>query len=333
MKYFIGLVMLISMRSAACDICGCFMGITPYDNQSTVGFLHRYRVFNGYRSYEQKSKLFPTGAYKVMHTGHDSIVPTVARVYSSKDYESYKVYELRAKYFIHHRIELNAIIPFNNNKSKEDSIVYEHTGLGDPTFFAGYHLIKKVDYETFLHRLIVGGGIKIPSGNYYAKNDKNVRLPFLMQPGTGSLDYFFYSNYVFGYRKFGFSLNSMYKVNGSNYYHERIGNSISNYLNIFIKVKAGDFIFIPSAQLYYEYTKGLYVNHSLQKGTQMNCLLAGPGLDVFYKNVSLSASVQFRAYEETATNNLSSSGRIVVGLTYNFNQKKYLFGKKLHEEE
>lgn len=320
--------MALSLKCAACDICGCFMGITPYDNQSTIGFFHRYRAFNGYRDYEQKSRLFPSGAYKVMHGGHDSLSQTSQRIYSSKDYESYKVYELRAKCFIHTRIEINAIIPINSNKSKEDAVVNKHTGLGDPTFFAGYHLIKKVDYETYLHRLITGVGIKLPSGNYYAKDKSDVRLPLLMQPGTGSVDYFLYTNYIFGYRKFGFSFNTVYKINGKNYYHERIGNSSSNYLNVFFKFAKNDFVLVPSVQMYYEYTKGLYINSDLQDGTQMNCLLAGPGFDLFYKNISFTSGVQFRAHEKTSGENLKSAGRLILGLTYNFNQKKYLLAKK-----
>ncbi len=319
----------LSLNTFACDICGCFMGITPYDNQSQLSFYHRYRVFNGYRTYDQKGTFFPVGAYKVMHGSHDSITPTgFTRVYSSKDFESYKVYELRAKYFIHHRIELNAIIPINSNKSKEDSLTRQYTGLGDPTFFAGYHLIKKVDYEKFQHRLIVGSGIKLPSGNYYAKDENKNRLPFLMQAGTGSVDGFFYANYLYGYRKFGFSINSVYKINGENYYKERIANSTSNYLNVFFKFKVNDFIIIPSVQSYYEYTKGHFINKDLQKGTSMNCLLTGPGLDLYYKTFSLSTTFQFKAYEKIEGNNLNSKGRFVVGLTYNFNQKKYLFKKK-----
>jgi hypothetical protein len=304
------------------------MGITPYDNQSAIGFVHRYRIFNGYRMYDQKSNFFPSGAYREMHGGAPVSPVVQTKKYSSKDYESYKAYELRAKYFIHKRIELNAIIPVNTNKSKEDTVVLSHTGLGDPTFFAGYHLIKKVDYEKFLHRLIVGGGVKIPSGNYYAKDEDGERLPLLMQPGTGSVDVFSYANYVFGYKKFGFSLNCMYKINGRNYYKEQIGNSTSNYLNIFYKAKTGNFILIPSAQFYYEYCKGLYINRSIQQATGMNCLLAGPGFDLFYKNISLNMAMQFRAYEKVADNDLKNAGRIIVGLTYNFNQKKYLLGRK-----
>jgi hypothetical protein len=87
-------------------------------------------------AYDQKGTFFPAGAYKVMHGSHDSILPTgFTRVYSSKDFESYKVYELRAKYFIHHRIELNAIIPINSNKSKEDSMYKPIHWFGRPNVF------------------------------------------------------------------------------------------------------------------------------------------------------------------------------------------------------
>lgn len=330
--YFMRILFILtclSLNTFACDICGCFMGITPYDNQSQVSLYHRYRVFNGYRSHEQKGVFFPAGAYKVMHGGNDSLLPVgYTKKYSTNDFESYKVFELRAKYFIHNRIELNAIIPLNSNKSKEDSIYKEHVGLGDPTFFVGYHLIKRVNYEKFQNRLIVGSGVKLPSGNYYAKDENNTRLPFLMQPGTGSVDGFFYLNYLFGYRKFGFSINSVYKVNGQNFYKERVANSTSNYLNLFFKFKVNDFIFIPAIQSYYENTKGLYINSQLQKGTAMNCLLTGPGLDLYYKNISFSTAFQFKAYEKLDGDNLNSKGRLVIGLTYNFNQRKYLLRKR-----
>jgi len=319
----------LSVNTFACDICGCFMGITPYDNQSQLAFYHRYRVFNGYRTYHQKGVFFPSGAYKEMHGGTGTNNPTpILKEYSSKDFESYKVYELRAKYFIHHRIELNAIIPVNNNKSKEDTVLYEHIGLGDPTFFVGYHAIKKVDYERFQHRLIIGAGIKIPSGNYYATDANHYRLPFLMQSGTGSTDGFIYANYVFGYRKFGLSVNSTYKVNGTNYYGEHIANSSSNYLNVFYKFKVKNLIFIPSIQSYYENTNGLYFNKVVQEGTSMDCLLTGPGLDLYYKNISFSTAIQFKAYEKANPDNLNCKGRIIFGLTYNFNQRKYLLGKQ-----
>ena len=39
---------LIFNISYACDFCGSFMGITPYDNQSSITMLYRYKSYSGY---------------------------------------------------------------------------------------------------------------------------------------------------------------------------------------------------------------------------------------------------------------------------------------------
>jgi len=317
---------MLTIQSLACDICGGFMGITPYDNQSSLCLMHRYRIYNGYRLYNQQSHFFPAGAYqKTMHggntDGHDSILK---RAYSSKDYESYTVYELRAKYFIHRRIELNVFMPLLNTRSKTDTLRTNHTGLGDPTLFAGYHLLRPDAEASWKQRLIVGAGVKLPLGNYYAHDQYSNRIPLLLQPGTGSTDGFAYLTYVLSYQKIGLSLNSNFKLNGSNKYHERIGNSSSNFVNVFFRHTFHDWTLIPSVQGYYEYTKGLYEKGKLQEGTEMNALLIGPGLDIFYKNFSLNLGLQFNAWEHTSPDNLKNAGRMVIGLCYNFKQGKYL---------
>lgn len=51
-------ILWMSLHSIACDICGNYMGITPYDNKNSISFLHRYRVFNGYRDYQSHSQFF-----------------------------------------------------------------------------------------------------------------------------------------------------------------------------------------------------------------------------------------------------------------------------------
>ncbi|MBL7895204.1 MAG: hypothetical protein JNK50_07940 [Bacteroidia bacterium] len=324
--------MFFAYSGNACDICGCFMGITPYDNQSQISFLHRYRVFNGYREYNQHSSLFPQGAYKTTHAGHEFKQDSL-RTYSSKDFESYKSFELRFKYFIHKRIEINSIVPFNHNKSKEDNISNSISGMGDPTLLIGYHLVQKADFQVLQQRLIIGGGIKFPVGNFKQTNALNNRIDLLQQVGTGSFDYITYINYVLGYKKSGFSFNCMYKLNGHNSYNEKICNSVSSYLNIFYKLKTKNLIFIPAINTYYEYCEGLLINNILQSGTSMNCLLAGPGMDVYYKNFSLTCSYQFNMFEKTEMGNLKNAGRLIAGLSYNFNQRHYLLSRKVKSHE
>ena len=319
--YALFIILFSYSFSFACDICGNYMGITPYDNKSSISFLHRYRVFNGYRNYSQQSHFFPSSAYRVMHGGeaHDS---TQTRTYSSKDFESYKIFELRFKYFVLKRLELNVFLPLLDNRSRTNDVYIHHTGFGDISFNAGYHAITPKADRTIRHKLILGAGIKLPTGNFYAHDANSDRLPFEMQPGTGSVDGFGYINYVFMTKKIGGSISINYKLNGKNIYNEHLGNSHNDYASVFYRLAYKDFSFYPSVQANYEQTNGLYIKDALQQNTEVNSLLLGPGLDIYYKSFSLNLAWQFTVAEKVRDDNLKSAGRISLGLNYSFSRKE-----------
>ena len=326
LKAFYVLCIILSFRSLsfACDVCGNYMGITPYDNKSSVSFLHRYRVFNGYRNYQQQSRFFPSQAYRVMHGDHatDSLI---SKTHSSKDFESYKIFELRFKYFVLQRLELNVFVPLLDNKSKTNGVYLHHTGLGDVSFNAGFHLITPKGNKKIRHKLIIGLGIKTPTGNYYAHANNSDRLPFEMQPGTGSMDGFGYLNYVLMTKKIGASASINYKVNGQNKYHEKMGNSHNDFASVFYRLEYKKLLFYPSVQANYENTNGLYIKDQLQQNTQVNSLLLGPGLDIYYKSFSLNLAWQFTIVEKVNDGNLKSAGRLSLGVNYSFSKKKERF--------
>ena len=321
--FFICFGFMFALNSLACDVCGNYMGITPYDNKNSISFLHRYRVFNGYRDYQSQSRFFPHSAYKVMHGSDPSLdsINAANQHYSSKDFESYKIFELRLKYFVLKRLELNVFLPLLNNKSKTGDDYNSHTGLGDISINAGFHVITPKANQTVRHKLIIGGGIKLPTGNYYAHDEHSDRLPFEMQPGTGSVDGFGYLNYVVMTTQLGLSVNVNYKVNGPNLYHEKLCNSHNDFLSLFYKCNFKNLAFYPSLQANYENTKGLYVKNELQNHTDVNALLLGPGLDVFYKSFSINLAWQFTAFEKIETGQLKSAGRLSFGLNYSFGKK------------
>ena len=312
-------LLAMSLSSFACDICGNYMGITPYDNKNSISFLHRYRVFNGYRDYQSQSHFFPKSAYRIAHADKP-IDSSAAKSYSSKDFESYKIFELRFKYFVLKRLELNVFVPLLNNKSKTDNDYTTHTGLGDVSLNAGYHFITPKE-KRVRHKLIVGVGIKLPTGNYYAHDKHSDRLPFEMQSGTGSLDGFTYLNYVVMTKKLGASVSLNYKVNGQNKFHEKLCNSHNDFASIFYKVPIKNVILYPSVQANYEYTNGLKVKSELQKNTDVNSLLLGPGLDIYYKSFSINLAWQFTTYEQVKDGGLKSAGRLSFGLNYSFGKR------------
>lgn len=312
--------MLVVLNSFACDICGNYMGITPYDNKNSISFLHRYRVFNGYRNYQSQSHFFPKSAYRVAHAD-EPVDSSATKNYSSKDFESYKVFELRFKYFVLKRLELNVFVPLLSNKSKTDDEYTTHTGFGDVSINAGYHIITPKDTK-LRHKLIFGAGIKLPTGNYYAHDKHSDRLPFEMQPGTGSVDGFAYLNYVVMTKKLGASVSLNYKANGQNKFHEKLCNSHNDFVSVFYKVQIKKMILYPSVQANYEYTDGLKVKSELQKNTEVNSLLLGPGLDIYYKSFSVNLAWQFTTYERVKNGNLKSAGRLSFGLNYSFGKKE-----------
>jgi hypothetical protein len=310
-----------SCNIVACDICGNYMGITPYDNKSSISFLHRYRIFNGYRNYQSQSHFFPKSAYRVAHADELSD-SSITKNYSSKDFESYKIFELRFKYFVLKRLELNVFVPLLNNKSKADNQYISHTGLGDVSFNAGYHIIIPNADKKVRYKLILGAGIKLPTGNYYAHDAFSDRLPFEMQPGTGSVDGFVYLNYVVMTKRIGASVSLNYKANGQNKFHEKLCNSHNDFASVFYKVSIKNVRLYPSVQANYENTKGLSIKNELQKNTDMNSLLLGPGLDMYYKSFSINLAWQFTAYEEVKNGNLKSAGRLSCALNYSFGKRE-----------
>lgn len=308
------LFLLISSNMFACDICGCFMGITPYYNRNSISVLYRYRSFNGYDS--QAHSLFPNGG-KFFIPARSQDAPITGHAGNEADYELYRSMEIRGKYFVNSRLEINAILPYVSNSERYNGYTSTIGGMGDANFYAGYHLVQKLD-EHFKQQLIAGAGFKLPTGKNDFKNTAGIRYSSLMQGGTGSTDGFVYLNYMVGLGNLGASLNTSYKVNGKNSRQESIANSTTSFLNIFYKQRIGkDVQVMPSAQFFYEYSGGEKYNGVKTGEHVMNNLMGGVGADIFYKNVALNAGIQKNIWE-AETDHPMSAGKVYVGITYNF---------------
>ncbi|NEK65567.1 MAG: hypothetical protein G3W67_24760, partial [Xanthomonas perforans] len=71
------------------------------------------------------------------------------------DFEAFRVVELRGKYFLSQRVELNAFVPYVMNTSQINGRQLNAAGVGDVTVFAGYHLIRAIETAGVQSRLIV----------------------------------------------------------------------------------------------------------------------------------------------------------------------------------
>ncbi|UOQ74766.1 hypothetical protein [Hymenobacter cellulosilyticus] len=146
----------------------------------------------------------------------------------------------------------------------------------------------------------------------------------LNQPGTGTTDGFVYLNYIGSFHNVGLSLNTSYRRSTRNSFQNSLAPSTASFANLFYRFALGSkWQVYPSAQLYYEKTKGETLDGQLTHEHAMNDALLGPGLDIYYQNFSLNTSAQFPVFTAT-TDHPASAGRLVVALGYSFKQTKYL---------
>ena len=213
------------------------MGITPYDNQSSFALMHRYRIFSDYQAVGQPAHFFPAGARPLFpaplngdngyeHEHHGS--PT--------DFEAFRVVELRGKYFLSQRVEFNAFLPYVMNTSQVSGKQLNSSGVGDATVFAGYHLIRVIETAGVQTRLVVGGGVTLPTDAFRRQNDQGERYPLLNQVGTDTTDGFLYANYIGSYHSFGLSVNSSYRRATENAFRNSLAPSTATFASLFYRL-------------------------------------------------------------------------------------------------
>lgn len=327
---FLTIIVLLfsSVQLLACDLCGCFIGVLPYDNQSSFSIQHRYRIFSGFEG--NSGAVFPSGAYRlpatspsVLHGSHTGMV-----MHNPGDFESYKVFEMRGKWFIHPRWEVSAIVPYSDNKSLNLDEKIHTSGFGDITLLTAWHLIKKMPDEKFRHRLVAGLGIKLPTGNFKQTTEDGDRVMLMMQSGSGSTDGIVYLAYTGGGYNFRWGMSATGKYSGKNSFGEQLSPSESTTAFAGYLLTAGQVKCIPQIQVFQEYLKGLFTNETLDEMAGMNAMLAGPAASLFYKNMQADMGYQFAVYDHTNTMNLQNKGRMFISLSWNFNQTKYLLKTK-----
>ncbi len=318
-KYLLLLLVCCNVESFACDMCGCYMGIIPREKESSIGIYYRYRAY--VNTIYSGNAWYPDGGnLRVEHGTHTG---TGSEEWLSS-YEVYRVAEVRGRYFLHPRLEVNAVLPYLMNTSAVGSTHTTVSGLGDVNLYAGWYAIDKVEDVTFRRRWVVGFGLKLPVGA--DDREKNgVRIDPLQQTGTGSTDQFLYTNFSGGLYRYGLNLSGTYKINGRNHYNERIGNSSTMNLALFRKYRKGVYTsIVPAIQVYYENCKGLYVNDVLTQGTAMNVWMGGAGVDIYYKQFSFSVALQVPIHEQLTAGEPQSTVKTLAGITWHFSQAKFL---------
>ena len=240
-----------------------------------------------------------------------------------------KTLVVQADYVISESVALSAVIPYiwttEETNQLSQSLLLETNGIGDVALVGQYKI--PISKE---HPLIVGGGVKFPTGETKIVNESDgFILPANLQPGTGSFDGIFLINYQTQFpkrRSLQLTSSLFYRINtatGNLTFHERykFGNEIQLFTGISEDFVIGSFITTPSILFRLRNTRKDQIEDFSNDNTGGTWIYFVPGWSFnITSNVILGASAELPIYRNLNGFQITTSSRLVASLYINFSK-------------
>lgn len=318
-------VLFYGIHSFACDLCSIYINLEPNDLQSSMGINYRYRAF------VHGEDLFRKQTSNLKHaTGNTIISETVMQE------EIFNSYDLWFNYFINEKWQINGLMTFADNYYREnDSTLFNVAGPGDLTLLAKYMVFnsKATDSSNWAYRLVGGGGIQIPIGNFNktyivapsSSKKGNVvygapyeELDPHMQAGTGSFDVLLLVEGLIRFKKTGLSSNLSYQINSKNSNDFKFANRFNWNVNGFYLLTIKSLTFAPNIGLSFEKSE----RDTFQEKSYLNsggeALFLSSGGKFYFDKFSMGATFFKPIRQSLYDNQLLNDQRLTVDLTYYF---------------
>jgi hypothetical protein len=293
------LLLLSTINSSACDVCGCgngssFFGILPQSHFKFGGLRYQTKTFESHFT----SNLLRT------EENFQSIEPWL-RLYPIK----------KTQLILMGSVQSNTQTIMASGERKTLS------GIGDLSALAHYNVVNTF-FDSTAHTLdhiwLLGGGIKLPTGKFdYTMSQDEVANPNF-QLGTGSVDYIINSIYTVRKNNIGLNLDLSYKINGTNRNHYKFANKSRVIVNGFMQLTAGDFSFLPNLGVLGEYNghdKQNGIDNQFSGGYLTTAML---GSEVYYKKITAGFSLQKPLAQDLSGSQLKLRNSFMCHLTLLF---------------
>jgi hypothetical protein len=297
-KFYISLAFtFFIVTCSACDICGCsagdyFIGPYPQFNKHFIGL--RY----SFRNYFSRVAEEPTEF--------------------SKDF--YQTIELWGGMKLGKKWQLTGFMPYNINRQHSDDGKRRSNAIGDITLIANYTVLNIANSTTnkklLTHRLLIGGGVKLPTGKFNADPDEIIP-DANNQPGTGSVDYLVNAMYSFHKSNWGINSNVTYKVNGSSSsFH--FGNRLNVSSYFFKTFNCKSTAFNPNVGVTFENLNSNQLDKVGIASTGGSVMLAAAGLEMGIKRMIIGVNVQQPFIQDLSAGQTTAKTRGMLHVTYVF---------------
>ncbi len=255
------LLSLFSIRSTACDICGCGVGnfnphMFPHLSKNFISLSYNYRFYHTHLEDAQGMMTNKETYHSILLTGQYSPIK---------------------------KLQLMGMLPYQVNRQSGEEGNKSLNKIGDAVFLGNYRIVDNFlgSKKNIRQTLLLGAGIKLPTGEYVfdETNEKEVGNANF-QAGTGSTDLLLNGFYNIRIKNWMFSTGMTYKVNGSNKDDYQFGDRFLAVAQAKFIRNAGNVSFIPNAGINYETMQMDKRSGEIVEHTGGNNLQLTSGLDM-----------------------------------------------------
>lgn len=300
MKKIIHTILIISsLSTSACDLCGCangssFVGLLPGSGSQFVGWRYRLRSFDSHLN----SQLLKTK-------------------------EDYQTLEVWGRFYPVKNLQVLGFLPYNNN---QQTLLYSGTkaqkkGIGDVLLLAHYNVentfLDSTNTSRIYQNLMIGGGIKLPTGKFeYGFTDTEINPNF--QLGTGSTDFLVSAIHTIRYKKFGLNTEIGGRISTKSNEHYKFGNRLSTSLTAFYIKNIGHLSIMPNIGSVIDYGFKDRKEGVLNSQTGGYTLLGSLGIQAYYKAFTVGFVFQEPLAQNLGGGELKTRPQSSVFLTFGF---------------
>lgn len=294
-------LLAFASRAAACDVCGCSIGGNYF------GILPQFhRHFVGLRWSEQ--------AFRSAHTG------TAAQSGQFSSDEHFRTIDVLGRFYPLRRLQTMVLAPYHDFLRTEDGIRTHTQGFGDVSVLANYILLDTGDSlgRAWQHTVTLGGGVKLPTGQYKLRTPEGALINANMQPGTGTTDYMLSAAYTLRRGAWGLATDVLGRINTVNSKGYRFGNRVSGSLKAFYWKKVRKFSLLPNVGVFADQSAPNLDRDEFAEGTGGSLVLSTIGLDVYASHFSAGFTWQQPVYQHLGEGAVQANARWMATLNYIF---------------
>ena len=277
-----------------CDACGCSanggsMGFSSMASSNFIGL----RYF--YQSYTSKDGIFNNS-------------PWVD--------ENFNTVQIWARIPITKRLQISALLPYHSHNRERTTGKETINGLGDATVLAMYSVLPmSKDSAVFSHKLQLGGGVKLPTGQFDLANNKGSVNPGF-QLGTGSWDYLLAAEYVLMRKKFGLNAMFNYTIKTENEKLYQFGNQINYGGTLFYLATIGKIQWVPQLGIAGELFEANSQYEQEVPDSAGDIIFTKVGFEAGIKKWSVGLHAMLPINQNLSNGKVESNYRLSVNLNY-----------------